>query len=143
MFKNIILTTVLALAFTAATNTFAAEDSRQFVKLPEMMQHHMLANMRNHLLTLNEILNLMANGKLDKAADIAEQRLGMSSLSLHGASRMAKFMPKGMQETGTNMHKAASRFARKAQEGALLPAYRSLAEVTTSCVACHTAYRIR
>ena len=61
----------------------------------------------------------------------------------HGASHMGKFMPKGMRQAGTNMHKAASRFALKAQEGDLLPAYKVLSEVTSTCVACHSAYRIK
>ncbi len=108
-----------------------------------MMRQHMLSNMRDHLLALNEILTNMAKGQLDKAADIAESRLGMSSLEAHGASHMAKFMPEGMREAGTSMHRAASRFALKAQEGEVLPAYNALSEVTSACVACHSGYRIR
>jgi cytochrome c556 len=85
----------------------------------------------------------MAAGDLDAASQIAESRLGMSSLEAHGAAHMAKFMPEGMQAAGTNMHRAASRFALKAQEGDPLSAYKALSEVTASCVACHSAYRIR
>jgi hypothetical protein len=133
----------LCLLAIASTNVNAADDTRQLVKLPEMMQHHMLSNMRDHLETLNQILIYMSNDKLGKAADLAEARLGMSSLPLHGASHMAKFMPKPMQEMGTHMHKAASRFALRAQEGDLKPAYKALSEVTSSCIACHSAYRIR
>jgi len=121
----------------------AADDNRQLIKLPEMMQQHMLSNMRDHLATLNEILQSMKVGKLDHAADVAESRLGMSSLGLHGASHLAKFMPEGMRQAGTNMHKAASLFAMKAQEGDELSAYRALSDVTSSCVACHSSYRIR
>lgn len=123
--------------------SIAGNDKRQLVELPEMMQHHMLSNMRDHLLAINEILTLMGDGKLDKAAEIAEQRLGMSSLESHGAEHMASFMPEGMRKAGTSMHKAASRFALKAQEGELLPAYRMLSNVTSSCIACHSGYRIR
>jgi len=75
----------------------ATEDRRQFVQLPEMMQNHMMANMRDHLNTLNDILIYMKNGELDKASEIAETRLGMSSLEVHGASHMAEFMPEGMR----------------------------------------------
>ena len=133
-----------ALLLTLSTPlSHAAEDPRQLVELPDMMQHHMLSNMRDHLQTLNDILIMMGKGELGKASDLAEARLGMSSLPLHGASHMAKFMPKGMQEAGTAMHKAASRFARKAQEGDALAAYRALSDVTSSCVACHASYRIR
>lgn len=124
-------------------NSSAAEDNRQLVELPQMMQQHMLANMRDHLVTLNEILTDMANDRLEHAAEIAESRLGMSSLELHGAGHMAKFMPPGMRQSGTSMHRAASRFALKAQEGDPLPAYRALSEITSSCVACHASYRIR
>ena len=121
----------------------AAEDSRQFVKLPDMMQQHMMTNMRDHLKTINEILHHLSNNEMDKAASIAEQRIGMSSLDNHGASHLGKFMPKGMRQAGTNMHKAASRFALKAEEGDLIPAYKSLAAVTSTCVACHSSYRIK
>ncbi len=121
----------------------AQNDTRQLVRLPEMMQKHMLSNMRDHLATINEILQKMAKGELPAAADIAEAHLGMSSLDKHGASHLVKFMPEGMRKAGTSMHHAASRFALKAQEGELLPAYRALSAVTSSCVACHSAYRIR
>lgn len=133
----------LILLTVSSTIAHADNDPRQLINLPEMMQQHMLANMRDHLQTLNQILIYMSKNDLGKAADIAEARLGMSSLPLHGASHMAGFMPKPMQELGTNMHKAASRFALKAQEGELKPAYRALTEVTSSCIACHAAYRIR
>jgi len=114
----------------------------------------MLSNMRDHLEAINEILIYMANEQLDEAADIAESRLGMSSSKghgamskagkgKHGAGHMAKFMPEGMRQTGTSMHRAASRFALRAQEGELLPAFNALSKVTSSCVACHAAYRIR
>lgn len=121
----------------------ATEDVRQLVDLPAMMQQHMMVNMRDHMVTINQILINMANNDLEQAADIAESRLGMSSLVSHGASHMAKFMPTGMQEAGMRMHKAASRFALKAQEGEPLPAYRALSEITSACVQCHAGYRIR
>ena len=136
--------TLIGLSFFFASSVIIAEeDSREFVKLPEMMQKHMMSNMRDHLETINKILIYLSNDELDKAAKIAEQRIGMSSLDSHGASHMGKFMPKGMRKAGTNMHKAASRFALKAEEGEVLPAYKSLSEVTSTCVACHSAYRIK
>ena len=140
--KIIKFTLTTALILTSPL-LIAEDDSRQLVKLPEMMQKHMLTNMRDHLKTINEILIHLSNNEMDKAAHIAEQRIGMSSLESHGASHMAKFMPEGMRQAGTNMHKAASRFALKAEEGELLTAYKTLSAVTSSCVACHAAYRIK
>ena len=143
MIKKTISAISTMILLMLVTNTFAAEDNRQFVKLPEMMQHHMLASMRDHLQTLNDILKYLSTGEMDKAASTAEHRLGMSSLGSHDAAHMAKFMPDGMQHAGTAMHKAASQFALKAEEGEVLPAYKMLSTITSSCVACHAGYRIR
>jgi hypothetical protein len=123
--------------------SMADGDARRLVQLPEMMQRHMMSNMRDHLVVINEILIKMADGDFEEAAEIAEYRLGMSSLESHGAGHMAKYMPEGMRQAGTAMHKAASRFALKAQEEEVLPAYNALSEVTSACVACHSGYRIR
>lgn len=137
---------VAGLAGSAA----AAEDTRELVELPPMMQQHMLSNMRDHLLALDEILAELAEGNTDAAASIAEKRLGMSSLTLHGAAQMAPFMPKAMAEIGTRMHHAASRFVIVAQDAELNPGkdaqhevYRALREITSNCNACHQSYRIR
>ncbi|UCH41208.1 MAG: cytochrome c [Gammaproteobacteria bacterium] len=122
--------------------SIASNDNRVLVELPDRMKQHMLSNMRDHLAAINEILVYLGNEELDKAAETAEHRLGMSSLDSHGASHMAKFMPAGMREAGTTMHKAASRFALKAQEGELLSAYQALSNITSACVACHSQYRV-
>ena len=143
MLKKLKQFTITIPLFLISSLILADEDSRKMVELPEMMQKHMMSNMRDHLKTINEILLSLSNNQMDKAATIAEQRIGMSSLGTHGAGHMAKFMPEGMRQAGTNMHKAASRFALKAEEGELLPAYKLLAEVTATCVACHSAYRIK
>lgn len=134
---------VCALVLASALGTAAAEDTRRLVELPPPMQDHMLANMRDHLAALDEILAALAGGDLGRAAEVAEFRIGMSSLERHGASHMAPHMPPPMQEAGTAMHRAASRFARTAQEGDRQQAYAALREITAACVACHTAYRIR
>ncbi|MGE5266872.1 MAG: hypothetical protein ACM3L9_05840 [Deltaproteobacteria bacterium] len=125
---------------------WAAEDSRQPVTMPAMMQEHMLANMRDHLLAVSEIQAALAAGQYDAAAEIAEKRLGMSSLEAHGARHMAAMMPESMQAIGTAMHDSASRFSLIAQEAAvtgnLARALGGLAEITRQCVACHVGYRL-
>jgi cytochrome c556 len=125
---------------------FAETDTREKVEFPEMMQQHMLANMRDHLLAINEIQAFLAVTEYEKAAEVAEQRLGMSSLDNHGAAHMASMMPQAMQAMGTNMHKAASQFAITVVEtsvsGDLKPALGALSKITQQCVACHQAYRV-
>jgi len=51
-------------------------------------------------------------------------------------------MPKAMQDIGTEMHHAASRFAMTVKEGDTLRALDSLSKVTQQCIACHAAYRL-
>jgi hypothetical protein len=135
----------LAIALAALAQPLYA-DSRQKVEFPDMMREHMLANMRDHLQAMTEIQDALGRGDYDKAADLAEQRIGMSSMASHGAGHMAPLMPPAMQEIGTAMHRAASRFARSAQESAvdgdLRRSVSALSEVSAQCVACHTAYRV-
>jgi hypothetical protein len=130
----------------AAPEHAAGMDGRVPVTFPPMLKEHTLANMRDHLQTLSRIQAYLADKDFDHAADIAEKRLGMSSLSLHGAHEVAPYMPKGMQDAGTAMHHAASQFAVATQEAAIdhdVPrALAALNKVTQACVACHAAYRL-
>jgi cytochrome c556 len=124
-----------------------AKDARQKVEMPPMMQEHMLNNMRDHLHALQEIQAALAKSDFDKAADIAERRIGMSSLETHGAAHMAPYMPKPMQDIGMQMHRAASRFSRTAQD-AVVKADMAIvlgdfSTLLRQCVACHDSYRLR
>lgn len=117
------------------------------VAFPAAMREHTLANMRDHLLALQQIQAALSRAEYEQAADIAEQRLGMSSLGLHGAHEVAGFMPQGMQEAGTAMHRAASRFAIAARDasatGDVKPPLAALSEVSAACVACHAGYKLK
>jgi hypothetical protein len=126
------------------------DDPRELVGLPAPMQEHMLANMRDHLATLNTVIGDIADNKFDSASKLLEQRLGMSSLSLHHAAEMAPYFPKPMQDSGTSMHHAASRLAIVLQDASVEETFESmrkvnaaLHEVTSACVACHATYRVR
>ena len=121
-------------------------DARQLVKFPEPMRLHTITSMRDHLLALQEINIALSKSEFDNAARIAEQRLGMSSLTTHGAHDIAPYMPQGMQDIGTQMHRSASRFAVEAQNASVAndvrPALAALGTVMQQCVACHAAYRL-
>jgi hypothetical protein len=124
-----------------------APDARQLVRFPPALVEETLANMRDHLQSLQEIQSQLGMGRPDIAARIAETRLGMSSLGLHNAAEVSEHMPQGMQDAGTAMHRASSRFAIAAQDtgvtGDLKPALAGLAEITAQCVGCHAGYRLK
>ena len=141
---------IAATVLVTTSGAGLAQDSRELVRLPEPMQEHMLSNMRDHLATLNEIIGDVAENKFDAAAKIAEERLGMSSLSFHDAAHMAPFFPKPMRDLGTSMHHAASRLVIVLQDASVSPTLESmrnvtqaLHEITQTCAACHASYRIR
>lgn len=131
-----------------ATDTkAAASDARVLVQFPDAMKAHTLTSMREHLLVISQLQSAIAGERFDEAARIAEQKLGMSSLSEHGAHESSKFMPRGMQEVGTLMHRSASQFAIEAQNAAATgdgkKALSALSKVTQACVACHAGYRLQ
>ncbi len=134
-----------ASAASAAPATDTA-DARQAVTFPAALRRQTLANMRDHLLALGQIQTALAADDFDAASDLAERRLGMSSMASHGAHEVAGFMPRGMQDAGLAMHRAASRFARAAKDASASADTRAalgaLAQVTEACIACHAAFRL-
>jgi len=137
------------LALLATADASRAEDERQLVEMPEMMQQHMLTNMRDHLKALGEILADISTEKYDDAAKVAEERLGMSSLERHHAAHMAPYMPQPMQDAGIAFHRAASRFGIVAKNADVERSYDSmkqldaaLSDTLGACNACHASYRI-
>jgi hypothetical protein len=124
-----------------------ATDNRILVKFPDALKQHTLTNMRAHLLALANIQEAIGKADYDKAAKIAEQQLGMTSLKQHGASENAKYMPQAMQDIGTTMHRSASQFAIEIQNssatGDIKPAMLSLSKTTQACVACHAGFRLQ
>jgi cytochrome c556 len=128
----------------------SAADPRRLVTLPVPMRQEMLASMRDHLQTLNAVVGDIANAKFDAASSLVEARLGLSSLPAHHAAELAPYFPAPMQQDGTMMHRAASRLAIALQDASVTRTFdamrkvdAALGEVTSACVACHAAYRLR
>ncbi|MFO1080068.1 MAG: hypothetical protein U1E23_05495 [Reyranellaceae bacterium] len=138
-------------------------DARQPVDFPPQMQAQFLANMRDHVKTLDEILQALAARDPARASRVAADRLGLASPSAEGcepaaggqaaapppgsmAEMMAHHMPESMRAMGLALHRSASEFATVAAKAgpqdttAVLGA---LSQVTQNCVACHSAYRLR
>ena len=126
-------------------NNSSDGDLRQLVSMPAQSREFMRKDMLEHLSALNEIIGHLASNNLDAAADVAETRLGRSSMGKHRGTGMGpgRFMPIEMRNIGWGMHDAASEFSKIAKQGDLKSAYSALQKVTSSCVACHYIYRTR
>lgn len=126
--------------------SFPAGAGREQVELPEFAAVHLKATMRDHLEALERVTRLLSEGNFDKAADIAEQRLGMSSVEIHYEKHVGKYMPREMRLLGTRMHEAATSFAASARRAETTGEagdglFSALADVMEGCTACHKHYR--
>jgi hypothetical protein len=123
----------------------AVEDSRQLVEMPAQARVYMREDMLDHLAAMSEIMGLMSTEDWVAAAEVAETRMGRSSMGKYRDTGMGpgRFMPLEMRQLGWNMHEAASRFAEVAKTGDGPRAWAALQDVTASCVACHYSYRTR
>ena len=117
-------------------------DTRVVVEFPVGIKEAMLERMRRNLSDVHEIQKALAEANFERAAEVAEFSLGLSSLGPHNA-RQAPYMPSAMQHLGMEMHGASSRVARAAQEADAIKALGALSQVTGLCVGCHAVYRAK
>lgn len=149
--------------------TASPPDSRQMVQFPPDMQTNFLGNMRDHMQTLDGMLEALAKNDYAAASKIAAERLGLDSPSAAGCKpkpaaqvterpaappnhsskpmtmdeMMEAYMPEAMRGIGLSMHTAASEFAKIAESRDRDATLTALSHVTQNCVACHSTYRLR
>jgi len=137
----------LVFAIFLVSTAAVAEDTRQLVKLPAPAQEALREEMQGNLVALNEVLSLIAAGKIKEAGEAAETKLGMSARGKHRDkpfdARPGPHMPPAMHGIGMDGHKAASEFAAAAKTGDRDKALALLPNLTSACVACHYSYRTR
>lgn len=125
----------------------AAEDTRQFVKLPPQAQETLRQEMLGNLMSLNSIITLLAENKVKEAGELAEKELGRGAMgknaTLPPEARPGPQMPPEMHQLGISGHIAASDFAKTAASGDRDKALAALPAVVGNCIACHASYRTR
>ena len=124
-----------------------AQDARQLAPLPAAAQESLRQEMLDNMLAVNEVLALMAEGKVREAGEAAEAKLGMSAMGKHRSkpfdARPGPHMPPAMHGIGMDGHKAVSEFATVAKTGDRDKALVLLPNLTSTCVACHFSFRTR
>jgi hypothetical protein len=139
---------VVALLGVLPWLTFAADDggdARQLVKMPAEARASLRAEMLDFQTALHQIIDALASGKPDEAADVAEKMIGVSAMGRHRTSppnaRPGMYMPDGMHAIARDMHVAGSEFAKVARSGDTNKSLAALTAVTGACVGCHRTYR--
>lgn len=137
----------LILISALLANQALASDARPLALLPPAAQASLREEMLGNLLAINEILTLMAAGKVKEAGQLAETSLGQSAMGKHRGkpldARPGAHMPPAMHEIGMDGHRAVSEFAKAAASGDRDKALAELPKLTGSCVACHYSWRTR
>ncbi len=133
-------------------------DLRQFVEMPPQMKEMFLKNMRGHMEALDQIIAALADNDLNAAADIAGTTMGSASgkqrqcdedgsqqhkKTEHKKKAFGKFMPPAMKAMGRQLHISANKFAVIARQGDMGEAYKSLSQITATCVACHQSFQVK
>jgi DNA-binding transcriptional ArsR family regulator len=140
-------TVVFVFLAALLTGQALAEDHRQLATLPPAAKEALREEMLGNLLAINEILTLMAAGKLKEAGQLAETSLGQSAMGKHRDkpldARPGPHMPPAMHGVGMDGHRAASEFAKAAASGDREKALSLLPNLTAACVTCHYSWRTR
>lgn len=141
-----------ALAIVGSYSAIAGdnEDPRTKIELPDNIEKKMLVNMRDHIGALDDIIQAVQAGEYEKAEDVAESRLGWSSLVRRGDQEVANHWAKPMQKMADQMYRSASNFVIVSQNASVEDSKEgyqnvlaALGEVTSACRSCHEAYRVR
>lgn len=135
---QLLTVTVLAMMYLPASR---AADPRQPIVLDETEQAFVLNEMRQYVVSLQQILSALANDD-PIAVGQAARSMGMQAMRDAPSTLMGK-LPMEFRRLGMPTHKAFDEIADAAESGednrAILG---RLGAVLNNCVACHASYRL-
>ena len=136
---------LLLIVSTSIASAETMVDNRTLVEMPPETQLMLRLEMMDHMATVNELIVNLGSRDLETVAKVAEKRLGMSSMGKHRATGKGpgRYMPQEMRQIGLGMHRAASNLAEVAAQGDFDASLSAMQAITSSCVACHGAFRVR
>ncbi len=117
----------------------ASLDARKPLPLLPMMANHQKANMREHLVAVQEIASALAKDDY-LAAEEAAKRLGFSEQMGKMCSHMGAGAP-GFTEQALAFHHTADRIAASARRKDRAQALADLGVTLQACTGCHAAWK--
>lgn len=116
-------------------------DTRVAVPLLPMMANHQKANMRDHLVAVQEIV--AAAGANDFAAiEKAAGRIGYSEQMGRMCTHMGAGAP-GFTDKALEFHRSADRIGEAAKKKDMESVWKALGETLATCTGCHAAFKQR
>ena len=125
-------------AHSMAANGVSFTDKRVSLGLPQFAKNRQLANMREHLKAVNDIVKLIAIGKFDKASNIAKNKLGLTDAML---KECKKFDREDFKSLGFAFHKSANKLAKVLKTKDTKRSLTALSDTLRYCVSCHSTFK--
>ncbi len=113
-------------------------DERVSLHLSERMKQHQLADMRAHLMAINEIVGLMAGNKFKEASNIAHEKLGLSPEMQRMCNMLGNEKATAM---GIAFHKSGDELGDALNTGDPSRSLSALHTTMQYCVECHATFR--
>ena len=117
----------------------AGEDPRLPLPLLPRMAQHQLEKMRDHLATIQEIMDALSQSDFVAVAR-ASARIGYNEQMEQMCERMGVGAP-GFNEMGLAFHRTADTIDAAARQKDTAATLKAVAATLHTCVACHSAYR--
>jgi cytochrome c556 len=145
----VLLASLLAMPAFAADmklNSVPEPDSRQLLQMPAASKNTLRIEMLERMQALQQVLQAIAEGKPQDAAQVAKAGIGMGVMMRHDkrpADAIPRnYMPEGMKPLSMQSHKLGDELSEALKSGDRKRIDGKLGEVVGNCVACHNLYRI-
>lgn len=120
----------------------SAPDERAELKLPPQMKLKQKLMMIKHLDTVGELLEALAQNRLEDAATVARERLGWNQQEEEKCKKVSALSNEpDFLELGMAVHSSADELAEFALAGKRDLALGAMAELLRNCNACHKRFR--
>jgi hypothetical protein len=135
-----------ALTFLCLLPAQADETARIKVDMPPAAASVLREEMLMKLQAIYLVEAALAEGKPADAAEFVERHLGMGAMGQHATlpleARPGRYLPETMHAIGRQSHRHGSELsaALKADDRPRIDA--ALRDVTATCIACHSSYRL-
>jgi len=134
------------LAAEATLNSVPDPDTRILLQMPAAAKNTLRIEMLERLQALQKVMQAVADGKPQEAAQIAKAGIGMGVMMRHGKRAPdaipRNYMPEGMQPLSKQSHMLGDELSEALKAGDRKRIDAKLTEVVGNCVSCHNLYRI-
>ncbi len=124
---------------TTPTEQLAAMDGRTPVPLLPMMANHQKQNMRDHLVSIQEIIAALAVRDF-AGVEKAAARIGSSPQSAMMCSHMGAGAA-GFTDQGMLFHQTADQISEAAKRGDMDATMQAVSNTLKTCTTCHATYQ--